>query len=247
MKLGLTSLTFRNNSIPDVFEYASKAGIEGIEWGIGEKHMNILSKDKAKQINELSLQYGIDVFSLGSYCDMRDASCFDDLIQTAVMIKAPIIRVWAGDSASDKSSDDNFRRIVENTIILSDMAKKYGIAVGFEYHNGTLTDTAQSAVRLIKSIDKDNVGLYWQPASMLSAEENLNNFNMVKPYLIGNLHVHNYAKESGYMPLDDIKDSLEAYYTDIKDKPYNVMIEFTKDSSLESLIRDAETLKRIIK
>ncbi len=247
MQLGLTSVTFRPHTISEVFEFAKKAGIEGIEWGVCNNHMQLMDETRANEINELSDKYAIKTISLGSYCRMYDMDEIEKTIETAVLINAPVIRVWAGDSASSSISEENYRIIVNNTIAMAEKAKKIGMKIGFEYHGGTLTDTAESAVKLVKDINMDNVGLYWQPNAELPLDENLKDLSIVKPYLIGNLHIHNYTRAGGYMPLVDITSSLEAYYGDIKDKDYNVIIEFTKGNSLESLIADANVLKEVIK
>ncbi len=247
MKLGLTSVTFRPNGIEEVFDYAKKAGIECIEWGVCDNHMNILSKDKADKINNLSKEYDIPTSSLGSYCDMTDAAEIADTVETARMINAPIIRVWAGNVGSSDCSKEDYRNIVANTIAMAQRAKKYGISIGFEFHQNSLTDTPESAIRLIKDVNMDNVGLYWQPTPADSVDENVNSLNKVKPYLIGNLHIFNYNAQLGRLPLADIRENLVAYYDDIKDKDYTVMIEFVKDGSLESLIDDITVLRDVIR
>lgn len=247
MILAMTSVTFRGNTIREVFDYAKKTGIEGIEWGICDNHMQLLSEERAKEINDLSVQYGIKTCSLGSYCYMDNIDEIINIIETAKMINAPIIRVWAGRKGSNDCSCEEYQEIVTNTIAMAERAKRFGIKIGFEYHGHSLTDTADSAVKLVKDIAGDNVGLYWQPDASLSLEDNIGKLNKIKPCLIGNLHIHNYTPEGGYMPLSDIEDSMRAYYSDIKDKDYSVMIEFTKDGSFENFADDVYSLKRVIK
>ena len=48
------------------------------------------------------------------------------------------------------------------------------------------------------------------------------------------------------MLLEEISDRISKYFEDIKDKDYNVMIEFVKDSLPENVIKDAVTLKKLI-
>ena len=80
---------------------------------------------------------------------------------------------------------------------MSTLAGKHNIDIGFEYHSGTLTENAESAVDLIKKINRGNVGLYWQPKGVLSPKEKRREL-LLTPYLIGNLHVHNHTDEDGY-------------------------------------------------
>jgi len=242
MKIGMTSLTLREEPVENVIKYAKEAGISGIEWGVSDLHMPLCDKSQAEKIKKLSEENGIEIFSLGSYCRMLDKEDCDKTLETAVMLSAPIIRLWAGKGPWETTDRETIDKIVENTLYMSEKAKEYGIRLGFEYHTNTLTQGADNAVRFMKEIKDDNVGLYWQPSGNISAEENLAEFKKVMPYLVGNLHVHNHNSQQGYQPLSDIKDNLKLYYNDIKEEDYNLMIEFVKDSSVENLFADAKTL-----
>ncbi len=245
MKPGLTSVTFRGKSIEEVFECASKAGIESIEWGVCDNHIVLGDTERIEKIKELSILHKIGISSLGAYCRMEDMEEAFLNLETAKLLGAPIIRVWAGKKAS-ADCDENYRSLIEkNTAVLAEKAKEYGIKIGFEYHIDSLTDTADSAKKLAEDIAMDNVGLYWQQNSAKSVEENIKDLMLVKPYLVGNIHVHNYTMENGYGPLDDIKENLTKY---IKESPYDstVMIEFVKDGTEENFYKDAKVLRDII-
>ena len=243
MKIGMTSLTFRNDGISKVFEYAKKAGIQGIEWGISEKHIKIGDGESVELVKRLSKENGIEILSLGSYCDMTDFNESITILETAQNLNAPIIRLWAGNKASDVCNKDEYNLIVENTRKLADMAEKLSIKLCFEYHAYTLTDSADEAVKLAKTINKDNVGLYWQPQGQLGYEQNKEAFEKVKPYVLKNIHLNNYCEETGYGYLSDIFENLCGYF--IHDNDYNFIVEFVKDSSVESLIADANTIRKI--
>ena len=248
MKLGLTSLTFRKRSIRETAEIAASLGLSGIEWGVSDLHMNLGSKEKAQEIKALSAEYGLEVFSLGSYCTMTDyADCVKNL-QTAAMLDAPIIRVWAGEKASAAVAPEEYKRITENAAKMADDAVKYGITLGFEYHRNTLTDTAEGAVRLVRDIGADNAKLYWQQDSEISLAENEKNLLTVKPYLCGNLHIHNYTDAAfSYMPLEGIRDRIGRYYELLSDRDYRLMVEFCRKSLPESLADDVRVLREEMK
>lgn len=246
MKLGMTSLTFGDRKIEDVIMYAKTADIDGIEWGVGENHVHISDKQIIGKIKKLSAENGLEIFSLGSYCEMYDRDECMLTLETAKMLSAPIIRVWAGSKGTDACGSDEYKTIVENTKYMAERARDCKVKIGFEYHGDTLTDTADGAARLIKNIGMKNVGLYWQPDECISREDNIINFNKVKPYLVGNLHVQNYTPQNGYMMLSEIKDDLQTYYGSIRDGKLNLLIEFVKDAALENLISDANILRKII-
>ena len=247
MKLGMTSLTLRNCSPREVIDYAVEAGLQGIEWGETDSHVVIGDLERARCICDMCQSASIDSFALGSYCRMEDISDATELVKTAEALGTDVIRVWAGTKSPCECDDAYMDLIVTNTRTLADIADGLGIKIAFEFHGDTLTETAESAIELIKLIDRANVALYWQPDFKLDSVENLAARNKVLPYCIGNMHIQNYSPDSGYGLLEEIKDKLIKYYGDIKDKPYNLMIEFVKDGTAENLIKDADALKKVIR
>ena len=246
MKIGMTSLTLRNESIANVVKFAKEAGIEGIEWGVSDTHMRLFDNESAEEIKDTSLKYGVEIFSLGSYCYMETTEECDNAIETAILLGAPVIRIWAGKKSPSDCDNDYRSKIVDNAIYMAQQASKHNIVLGFEYHPMTLTETCDDALALLKSINKENVGLYWQPQYNLSPEENTRDRNRVLPYCVGNMHIQNYAPEYGYDKLSLIEDKLNQYFGDIKKDDYRVMIEFVKDESIENLFDDACVLKKVI-
>ena len=243
----MTSLTLKTLSADAVAEVVSSAGLDGIEWGVGDNHVILGDKKRADEIKKASNKYGLEIFSLGSYCYLNDKGDCEQTVETAKLLSAPVIRVWGGKFGSAECPKDAYDSLIKHARYMADKAADSNITIGFEYHQRSLTDTAESAVKLIKDIDRDNVKLYWQPNYSISFEENLREFNTVKPYLCSNLHFHNYSPEHGYMPLDDIKENIKGYFSDVKSQNYNLMIEFVKDSTEENLRADAATLNKILR
>lgn len=246
LKIGMTSLTLKNESIINVVKIAKEAGIEGIEWGVSDTHMKLCDKKSAEEIKKASSEYGVEIFSLGSYCYMESKEECDDAIETAVLLGTSIIRIWAGKFPPYECDDEYRNNIISNTIYMADKAKQYNIILGFEYHPWTLTETADDALALIADINRDNVGLYWQPSDTISTEENVRDRNRVMPHCVGNIHIQNYSAEKGFQNLSLVEEELKQFFDDIKNEDYRVMIEFVKDGSVENLFDDACTLKKII-
>ena len=246
MKIGLTSLTFRNEDIQTVFEYAHKANVEGIEWGVCDKHIRIKDAGRAELVKKLSDENNIEIFSLGSYCYMTDFEECESTLETAAMLKAPVIRLWAGKLSSSECCDDYYSIIVENTKKMAERAERYSISLGFEYHQNTLTDNSESAIKLINAVGRKNVGLYWQPQHTLTYEENLVEIEEVASYILKNIHLNNYSREHGYGYLSDIYEQLSGYLTNVKESDYNILIEFVKNASVDSLLSDVSTVRKII-
>ncbi len=242
MKFGMTSLTLKNESVENVIRIVKEAGLSGIEWGVSEGHQPLCDAERAALIRKLSEENGIEIFSLGSYCYMETKEECDQALETAVLLGAPIIRIWAGKNAPADCDDAYRQLIVENTKYMADKAKEHNIVLGFEYHPWTLTETCDEAFLLIESVGKENVGLYWQPQSNLSLEENLRDRDRVLTACVGNMHVQNYNEETGYHLLSELKE-LAPYFKELSDKPYNLMIEFVKGGEIENLMKDAQALR----
>lgn len=244
MKIGMTSLTFRDHSIEEVIRIAKTAGIDGIEWGARAEHA--VSDENIDKIKLLSAQEGIEIFSLGSYCYMLDQEECKKTVDMAVRLSAPVIRIWAGEKSPWNCSEEEFDLIVDNTKKMAEYAEKFGITLGFEYHRNSLTETAESAVRLAKAVDRENVGLYWQNTERVGYEENINNLQMVTPYLAGIFHLQNRSVEEGNLLIEHISDKLEGYLKPFKNSDYKALIEFVKGGLEDNFYQDVTVLKRVI-
>lgn len=245
MKIGMTSLTLKEHEIEEVISCAKSAGLCGIEWGVADRHVVLNDKSRVQKIRKISEKVGLQIFSLGSYCRMEDKQECKAALDTALLLGAPVIRVWAGKRSPCECDEAYVKKIVANSVYMADLAAKHNIKIGFEYHNHTLTENSESAVSFIKKVGRKNAGLYWQPNSKLTAKENKREMDAVLPYIVGNFHIHNFSVENGYESLKEIEDEIKAYFTDIKDGEYNLLIEFVKDASVKNLRQDAEFLTKL--
>lgn len=69
------------------------------------------------------------------------------------------------------------------------MAEKEGIVIAYEYHGGTLTDTLESAHRLMEKVAHPNIGSYWQPLPRHDTKSRLSGLEQLLPWL-KNIHVY---------------------------------------------------------
>ncbi len=247
MKLGLCSVTFRSLSYEDVIRHAKAAGIEGIEWGECDNHVVLGDEARIIDIREKTKANGLEVFSLGAYCTMTDEDDWKQSLEAALLLETAVIRVWAGEIGSESCPKAEYDAIVRNTQKLADAAAEHGITIGFEFHPNTLADSAEAAIKLIKAIDRKNVGMYWQ-RNAEDVEGDLADIEALKPYMVKHFHINHYVPGEGYLLLEELGDKLEKYYVDFKDDDsYRVMIEFVKDENPENLIKDGATMLRVIK
>jgi sugar phosphate isomerase/epimerase len=248
IQTGVVSVTFRNLQPAVIVEMAQQAGLSGIEWG-GDVHVPHGNVRRAKEVRKMTLDAGLQVSSYGSYYKVgRDANTglFEKVLETAVVLKAPSVRVWAGDRGSDYSDAIWWHKVVEDSRRIAAQAAEVGITIAFEYHEETLTDTSESACRLLCEIGLPNVLSYWQPRLNTNLAEQIKGLRAITPWL-GNLHVFNQCgAEPG--PLAEGAIQWSQYLDIVRELPGDrfLLLEFVKGDSPSQFLEDAETLRKFM-
>lgn len=248
-KTGLCSVTFRGLSVQEVIELTSKAGLDGIEWG-GDIHVPPGDLKRASEVAVLTEKGNLEVISYGSYYRVGDIeknnTSFKKVLDTAVHLKAPSIRVWAGTLGSETADQAYRDQVVADARRIATLAEQKNITINFEYHGETLTDTKESAALLMKEIDHPNVNLYWQPAVGLSVSERLASIDKIQSWLS---HVHVFHWNiTDRLPLSKGKEEWYAYLNKLKTVKQTryLFIEFVVGDKKEQFLEDAEVLKELI-
>lgn len=199
---GLVSVTFRPLSPAEVIRVAAEAGLQGIEWG-GDVHVPHGDVDIAKQVGVATREAGLEVAAYGSYYraggDVEPS--IEAVLESALALGAPLIRVWAGNKGSADVSEEFRQGVVEDLRRICDLAQAAGVGIATEYHGGTLTDTQASCRDLIRQVNHPRLQTLWQPLRRGFADprtaENLEDLKDVLPEL-ANVHVYEwYNDEEG--------------------------------------------------
>ncbi len=254
-KLGLTSISFRSLSGEEIIKSCRKAGLDGIEWG-GDIHVPHGDLEKADEIRKMTVDAGLEVSSYGSYyragiSEGKDL-LFKDVLDTAKVLHAPVIRVWAGEKDMEKCSEEDARHVVEDSLRIADMAAKEDIGISFEYHGGTLTNTNENALKFAHMARHENLKFYWQPPVGKDIEYCGSGLKeLLEKNLLANVHVFHWTFNRGNITRHLLEEGSEAWgeYLEILKKGNSeryLLFEFFKDSSLESFYRDAECLKALL-
>lgn len=250
MKSGLVSVTFRELSPSRIVELVAQGGLDGIEWG-GDVHAPHGDLETAAQVARLTRDAGLEVLAYGSYyrvCESNDLP-FERVIASADALGAPLIRIWAGRGEFSEMNDDYRQRVALQTQQLADRAGDAGLILAFEYHRKTLTETAESAQRLLELVDRPNVKCLWQPDPGLSVEQNDAALRTVLPWLT-NLHVFSWDSEGTRLPLAAGESWWSQYLDTASTAPPSdtpggraALIEFVADAETEQFLADARTLR----
>jgi sugar phosphate isomerase/epimerase len=188
---GLVTVTFRQLSPEKIVETAKLAGLQVLEWG-GDVHVPVGDTQRAREVAALTRGAGLETISYGSYYRVGHdgeggKTGFADVLATAAALEAPSIRVWAGTRGSDAADDAYFARVCDDANRIADLADKQGVRIAFEFHDGTLNDSAEAAAKLLAALPHKNIDTLWQPLVELGEEQRNRSLEVVLPRLA---HVH---------------------------------------------------------
>lgn len=262
MKLftGLVSITFRNLSPRDLVELVARAGMDGFEWG-GDVHVPHGDENRAKEVRTLTEQAGLKTACYGSYYHLGlkdtdrktpfgDNPDFHSVLDTALCLGAPMIRVWAGKIASKNATEEDRQCVISDTFRCADLCRGTGVQLAFEYHGNTLTDTIESGRALVEATRHPQVTTLWQPPNCQPKDHCLASLESVVD-TVSNVHVFHWLCRSGQIdrrPLNEGEDRWLDYLQRLQKTGRDrwALIEFVSGGKPEQFLEDAATLKRWI-
>jgi len=239
---GLVSVTFRQLDPAAVVDIAVRAGLAGIEWGAD---VHVPDEKAAYRVAELTSAAGLRVACYGSYLRLGHGEGDPRaVVAAATALGAPLIRVWAGRVPSADADPAHWSAVVDAAREVASLAADAGIDVAFEYHRNTLTDTRASALRLLETVDRPNVGTLWQPEPTRSVDENLGDLSSVLPWL-RNVHVFSWTPARERLPLA-AQEAAWARYLPVAAGDRYALLEFVAGDDPERLVADAATLHGLL-
>ncbi len=241
------SVTFRKLSPVEIVALAKRTGLVGIEWG-GDIHAPHGDLARAREARRLTLEAGLRVAAYGSYYraggENADNPDFARVLDSAVALGAPTIRVWPGGAGSARLDADGRKRVVDDLLRVADLASRAGVSVSTEFHDGTLTDTNDSARRLLAEAPHPNLFTYWQPHNGEPTLECVEGMRAVLPR-VSNVHVFHWWPTSAQRhPLADGAARWAEFWRELapaKGERF-ALLEFVRDDAEAALLEDAATL-----
>lgn len=241
---GLTTVTFRSKTPAEILKLCAESGIQGIEWG-GDVHVPPGDISLAERLGKETRDMGGIVTSYGSYCRLGEKNGKQDFhaaADTAKALGAPLIRIWAGRTGSEQCSSKERTAMTEELKELCGIAAARGLAVGLEYHRGTLTDTKESTLKLLEDAGCSNLYTYWQYNPDVTHEEHLEELRLLRPYLCA-VHVFHWKPDNIRCALKDGEREWEQYMELLADFHGPFLLEFVKDDCEEQFMADFAVLK----
>lgn len=242
LKIGVASVTFRNKTVEETVEICKKEQVEYIEWG---SDVHIKTNDDAAKAKELCDNANIKICSYGSYYSVGSGK-HDEwklICENAKIMGAESIRVWLGKKDSEKTSDEEYKNILEDCRAICDIAKEYGLIVSPECHDNTFNNNTDSILRFIKDLERDNFRTYFQ-SRYFRMEYDLDRIDRTFEHIL-NMHVSYWdmKREQRFRKKD--KNYLDTLLKKMLSKDFDgiVILEFTKNSDEKEFAKDIEKLK----
>jgi 3-dehydroshikimate dehydratase len=249
---GIVSITFRLLSPQKIIDLVADNGLEGIEWG-GDVHVPHGNTQKAKQVARQTKEAGLKTAAYGSYYIIgqseEEGLNFEKVLETAQALRAPLIRVWAGTKESTEADEDYYKTVAEQTRRICKMAASADISIAYEFHCGTLTNTALSAMKLINQVDCENLYSLWQPIYGASPETNCQTLELLSSK-VKNVHIfHWWPTNNERQLLEDGTGHWKQYIDKLVQigGEHYALIEFVKDDKIDNFVKDAKCLSRWLK
>lgn len=244
MRSGIISVTFRPKSPSEIVSLSKKADLDSIIWG-GDVHVPHGDLAAAQKAAELCRNAGIDTSVYGSYYKLSGEG-FENVIKTAEELGSDVIRIWAGTKGSTDVSEEDRDKITRQLVKDAALASSHGLGLAFEYHGGTLTDNADSALRLVSEAGLSNVRLHWQPNQYRDFDFNVTALKKVAE-LVDAVHVFAWVGDGRY-PLSTQEREWRTYFDILRcnSKCSLAALEFVPNETEDELMRDAELLHRML-
>ena len=232
---GLVSVTFRALSAFEVVDLAASTGMRAIEWG-GDVHVPVGDSRAAASVAARCADAGIAVAAYGSY--YRASGEFEPVLETAVSLGAPLIRVWAGSSGSASAP---FESVAADLRRVASVAASAGVEIAVEYHANTVTDTLSSALALFAEVPA--LRPYWQPPIGVSSADARAAVAALLPRLV-TAHVFSWGPTGERLPLAAGAYLWRPILASLAASPGDryALLEFVRDDSPAAFAEDAATL-----
>ena len=244
---GLCSVTLRAAPVDEIVRVAAECGLHGIEWG-SDVHVPPGDLAAAARARRASAAADLVVASYGSYVFAASVPTPDEMqltLDTAVVLGAPNVRVWAGFGVEPES--EQYGAFVDGIARFCSLAAGSELTVGLEFHGGTPTATVAGTLDLLDSVDAPNLFTYWQPPYWREPSDGAAEVEELAAQL-SHLHVYEWARADDRRPLVEGADRWRAVLRGVSVstgawvRDRYAFLEFVRDDDPDALRRDAALL-----
>ncbi len=243
-RLGLCSVTLRRLPAVEVIAQARAAGLHRIEWG-ADVHAPPTDPGLA-ELGARTRAAGLTVSSYGSYwrAGVSSREHLVEIVEGAVALEAPRIRVWASDVGTAQADAQVWERAVRDLREGCIVAGERGVELSLEFHPDTLTDSVDSTLELLERVGDDRLRTYWQPRLDEPVEPAVAGLRRLLPVLSGVL-VFSWWPGAHRLRLAERLDLWSAVIDWLlaDSAPTDLLLEFVPDDDPERIAAEAAVLR----
>lgn len=249
LRTGIASVSYRNSSSQDIIVAAQNSGLQGIEWS-ADAHAPHGEIRTAEALMIATLRAGLTITSYASFFRIGDSDnkSFAAVLESARVLNAPIVRVWASTQAGDSLSEDTLIKTqMANAKILADMAGHCGVTLSLEAHEHSQINTYTSLATLVNAVNHPFFQVCWSPLPKMSSEEQLEGLKLLAPQ-INLIHVRNWTSTYDRKSLSTNKETWTAIINILKAKDQTTasdhwtLLEYLENEDIQTLKKEATLL-----
>lgn len=192
---GLVSISFRALAPDRIVELCVQAGLTTIEWG-GDVHVPHGDEPAARAVLARTREAGLAVSGYGSYYRAGASEAaglpFRCVLDTALVLGAPRIRVWAGRCGSQLTGQDERAAVIDDLQRITAMACAAGVQIVVEHHDATLCDSPSASLAVLREVSGLRTG--WQPYHGASDADRLADLR-AHLALVSTVHVFHWLRD----------------------------------------------------
>jgi len=173
IKFGIGTWGVRNYPYPQstfVLDWAQRQGLDGVEiidawidfYDMDQAALQRMKEEFARRDLEVAAMCPTNVTLSEPDLAHKNIARVERAIEVAEFLNCPIINVSPVQTVEPRTSldadEEHYERITEALALLADRAADSGMALSIELHEHTLVDISDALVKVLKMVDRPNVG-----------------------------------------------------------------------------------------
>lgn len=156
---------FAYNDMESAIKKISQLGYDGIElWDQYLSKVDLKWMRNVMESNRISVAQICPYFNFtGTKREWEESiSIAKRYVEIAQILNTDLIRTFTGNVGSKEATKEQWQAGVEGLQTICKIGKEKGIRFALETHQGSLMDTSDSTLRLLKEVNMDNLGVNLQ-------------------------------------------------------------------------------------
>lgn len=172
MKLSFCTTGSKKKHILDVISFAKEHSFDGIELWYGHIKQYIKEIGPLDRLDQQLQEEGIEVPAVSLYTDFvsqDERQALKDVqraLSAARQLHSPLIRVFAGNLASHRTSPEKWERAVDQFQEAARLADSYEVDIGLEIHYDTYADTPEAALAFLEDVGHPQVRIIFDGSNL---------------------------------------------------------------------------------